>query len=92
MRDLGELSFPKLGRNCIFIEVLIIVSLIIVSFHYKSFEDIKLMIVIFYNCDFKLYFDISSVLELEMNYGLRALILIITEYEIDIVNTFMEFY
>ena len=53
-RDIGEPSFPELGRNSIFIEVMIIVLLIIhhfISFHYKSCEDIKLMIVTFYNCD-----------------------------------------
>ena len=67
-RYLGEPRFPKLGRNSRFIEVMVIVLLIIhYSFHYKSCEDIKLMIVIFYNCDLKLYFDISSVCELAMN-------------------------
>ena len=44
-RDLGEPSFPELGRNSIFIEVMVIDLLIIL----------------------KLYFDISSVLELETN-------------------------
>ena len=67
-RDLEEHSFLELERHSTFIEVIVIVLLIIiVSFHYKSCEDIKLMIVTFYNCDFKLYFDISSVLELEVN-------------------------
>ena len=46
-------------------------------FHYKSREDIKLMTLTFYNCDLKLYFDISSVLELEMNCYRYAIILII---------------
>ena len=41
--------------------------LFIVSFHYKSCEGIKLMIVTFDICDLKLYFNISSMLELEMN-------------------------
>ena len=62
-RDLGEPSFPELDRNSIFLEVIGLVS---VSFHYKSCEDIKLMIVTFYNCDFKLHFEIFSVMELEI--------------------------
>ena len=33
-RDLGEASFPELGRKRIFIEVMAIV-LLIISFHYK---------------------------------------------------------
>ena len=49
-RDLGEPSFPELGRNHIFIEVMVIILLIfIVSFNYKSCKDIKLIIVTFYN-------------------------------------------
>ena len=70
-RYLGEHSFSKLGRNSIFIEVMFIVLLIIhcfISLH--SREDIKLMIVTFYNCDFKLCLDIFFVLELEINLGL----------------------
>ena len=38
--DFAEPSFPELGRNSIFIEVMLIVSS-----HYKSREDVKLMIV-----------------------------------------------
>ena len=66
-RDLGETSFPKLEWNSIFIEVMVmVIVLFIVSFHYRPCED-KINDFKFYNSDFKLYFDISSVLELEMN-------------------------
>ena len=47
--DLGEPSFPELRRNTTFIEVMVIVLLLIVSFHYKSCEDTKLIRVTFYN-------------------------------------------
>ena len=66
-----EPSFPELGRISVFIAVMVCCFAnyygILVSFHYKSCGDIKLMIVTFYNCDIKLYFDNSSVLLLEMN-------------------------
>ena len=66
-QDLREPSFSELGRNSVFIEVTVVLLIILCSLLYRSCENLKLMIVTFYNCDFKLYLDISSVLELVMN-------------------------
>ena len=43
MRDLGEPSFPELGRNSIFIEVMVIVLLIIHCVHPVSIAVAKVV-------------------------------------------------
>ena len=67
-RQIEEPSFTELGKNSLFIEVVVIVLLIIHCFiSLQILWRRKIKILTFYNCDFKLYFDISSVSELEMN-------------------------
>ena len=55
--------------------MLFIYCCLFILLHYKSCEYIKLMIVTFYNCDLRLYSEISSVLDLEMNWNVYIYIL-----------------
>ena len=48
-------SFPELGRNSEFMVILLLIMHCFVSL--QICEDVKLIIITFYNCDFKLYFS-----------------------------------